>query len=99
MFVWVALEAQGLNDWKTITYMNDITDMVYSENEIWVSTTGGSYKFIPGDSTYQTFTNIDGLGSLDLTSIVSDSYERIIASSMDGLINRYYRDSGFLKVY
>ena len=54
MFVWVALKAQGLNDWKTITYMNDITDMVYSGDEVWVSTTGGIYKFFPGDNSPNT---------------------------------------------
>ncbi|MCK4753876.1 MAG: hypothetical protein KAS58_01505, partial [Calditrichia bacterium] len=95
----MGLKAQGLQDWKTITYMNDITDMVRSENEIWVSTTGGIYKFIPEDSTYQIFTNIDGLGSLELTSIETDRYDHILASSRDGLINRYNRDLGLWKVY
>jgi hypothetical protein len=75
----MGLKAQGLQDWKTITYMNDITDMVRSENEIWVSTTGGIYKFIPEDSTYQIFTNIEGLGSLDLTSVETDRYDRVLA--------------------
>lgn len=95
----MGLKAQGLQDWKTITYMNDITDMVRSENEIWVSTTGGIYKFIPEDSTYQIFTNIEGLGSLDLTSVETDRYDRVLASSRDGLINRYNRDLGLWKVY
>jgi ligand-binding sensor domain-containing protein len=79
--------------------MNDITDMVRSENEIWVSTTGGIYKFVPEDSTYQVFTNIDGLGSLDLSSVETDRYNKVLASSRDGLINRYNRDTGLWKVY
>ncbi len=95
----MGLKAQGLQDWKTITYMNDITDMVRSGEEIWVSTTGGIYKFIPEDSTYQTFTNIDGLGSVHLTSVETDRYDHILASSRDGLINRYNRDIGLWKVY
>jgi len=99
MFVWVASKAQGLNDWQTITYMNNITDMVYSDDEIWVSTTGGVYKFMPEDSTYQSFTNIEGLGSVDLTSIDTDRYGGVLASSRGGQINRYNRDSGLWKVY
>jgi len=95
----VSLHAQGLQDWKTITYMNDITDMAYSDGEIWVSTTGGIYKFIQEDSSYKTFTNIEGLGSLDLTSIETDSYNKVLASSWDGLINRYNRDLGLWEVY
>jgi len=95
----MGLKAQGLQDWKTITYMNDITDMVRFGEEIWVCSTGGIYEFIPEDSTYQTFTNIDGLGSVDLTSVETDRYDHIIASSRDGLINRYNRDIGLWKVY
>jgi ligand-binding sensor domain-containing protein len=79
--------------------MNDITDMVRSGDEIWVSTTGGVYKFKPTDSTYQTFTNIEGLGSIDLTSIETDRYDRILVSSRNGQINRYNRVSGLWKVF
>jgi ligand-binding sensor domain-containing protein len=95
----VRLHAQDLQDWKTITYMNDVTDMVYSEGEIWVSTTGGVYQFNQEDSTYQTFTNIEGLGSLDLTSIETDRYNTVLASSWNGMINRYNRDLGLWQVY
>lgn len=96
---WMTVNAQGMHDWQTITYMNDITDMVINRNEIWVSSTGGVYKFLPEDSTYQAFSNIEGLGSIDLTSIVSDKYDNIVAASRDGLINRYDRHIGFWKVY
>jgi hypothetical protein len=61
---WMTVNAQGMHDWQTITYMNDITDMVINRNEIWVSSTGGVYKFLPEDSTYQAFSNIEGLGSI-----------------------------------
>ena len=95
----VRLHAQGLQDWKTITYMNDVTDMVYTGVEIWVSTTGGAYKFNIADSTFKKSTNIEGLGSLDLTSLETDDYGRILASSRDGLINRYDQDVGLWTVY
>jgi ligand-binding sensor domain-containing protein len=95
----MTLNAQGLQDWKTITYMNDITDMVFSGDEIWVSTSGGIYNFTPEDSTYHAFTNIEGLGSIDLTSIETDIYGKIYAASMDGLINQYDRNVGLWKVY
>jgi ligand-binding sensor domain-containing protein len=79
--------------------MNDVTDMVYFEEEIWVSTTGGLYKFVTKDSTYESFTNIEGLGSIDLTSVETDNYGNILASSKDGLINRYNREVGLWSVY
>jgi ligand-binding sensor domain-containing protein len=95
----VRLYAQNLQDWRTITYMNDVTDMVYANGEIWVSTTGGAYQFNIEDSTYKTFTNIEGLGSLDLSSIDTDDYGTVIAGSRDGLINRYNRDIGLWTFY
>jgi ligand-binding sensor domain-containing protein len=95
----VVLKAQGLQDWKTITYMNDITDMAHSGEDIWVSTTGGVYKFTPEDSTYQAFTNIEGLGTLFITSIETDKYDKILTSSQDGLINLYHRELGLWTVY
>jgi ligand-binding sensor domain-containing protein len=81
--------AQGIHDWKTITYMNDITDMLYTAGEIWVTTSGGAYKFNPGDSTSVLYTNVEGLGSLTLTAIEKDEYAHILAGSHDGAINIY----------
>jgi ligand-binding sensor domain-containing protein len=95
----VRLQAQGLQDWKTITYLNNITDMVYSHEEIWVSSTGGVYQFNTVDSSYQTYNNLDGIGELDLTSIETDSYNSVYASSRDGQINRFDRDSGLWTIY
>jgi ligand-binding sensor domain-containing protein len=95
----VRLYAQGIQDWKTITYMNDITDMLYLDGDIWASTTGGIFKYNIEDSSVYSYTNIEGLGSLNLTSIEIDDYGYVLASSQDGLINRYNQDSGLWVVY
>jgi ligand-binding sensor domain-containing protein len=95
----VRLFAQGLQDWQTITYMNDVTDMASANEECWVSTTGGVYNLNISDNTIETFTNIDGLGSLDLTSVDTDNYGTVIAGSRDGLINRLNRITGLWTVY
>jgi len=83
------LNAQGLHDWKTITYMNDITDLLFADEQIWASTTGGVYRFNIADSTSVLYTNIDGLGSLDMRSLEEDQYGHLIAGSSDGTINLY----------
>ncbi len=93
------LIAQGLQDWQTITYMNNVTDMLYSDGSIWVSTTGGGYKFNIRDSSAIKYTNIDGLGSLDLSSIEKDQYNHIIAASGDGTINMYMENFNDWTVY
>jgi len=61
--------------------------MIFSDGNIWVGTTGGVYKFSTEDSSFQTFTNIEGLGALDITSLEKDNYGNILASSENGLIN------------
>lgn len=95
----MCLYGQGMNDWKTITYMNDVTDLVHHKDDIWVATTGGVYRFDPVDSTHVFFNNLDGLGSIDMTTIDKDVYNRIIAGSRDGTINRYDPESDHWTVY
>jgi len=93
------LFAQGLQDWETITYMNDVTDMLYSEGIMWVSTSGGVYKYTIQDSNAVKYTNIDGLGSLDLSSIEKDQYNHIITASRNGSISIYFESVDSWNVY
>ncbi len=92
LFIIVQLNAQGMNDWQTISYMNGVTDMLILDDDIWVTTTGGVYQFDPEDSTYLSYTNIDGLGSLNLSTIEKDIYNHILVGSVDGNISRYDRN-------
>lgn len=95
----VNLAAQGSNDWHTITYMNNITDVIPIEDNIWVATTGGVYIFDPLDSVSTAYTNIDGLGSVDLTSIEKDTYGTVITAARDGIINRYLKNTDSWEIY
>jgi ligand-binding sensor domain-containing protein len=99
LFIIPDLYAKDWHDWQTITYMNDITDMIYFKNEIWISTTGGAYRFSPEDSSYANYTNIDGLGALDLTTVERDIYDHLLFASRDGTINRYDVTSDAWAVY
>ena len=83
------ISARNLHDWETITYMNDITDLIYTDGQIWASTTGGVFRFNLTDSSSVGYTNIDGLGSLTLSSIEKDLYGHLLAASSDGTINLY----------
>ena len=78
---------QNNNDWTTHSYMNDVKDVVYYENHIWAATTGGAYKFNIEDSTFQKYTNVDGLESLNLSTVTVDNYGNIIFGSVDGSIS------------
>jgi hypothetical protein len=81
------LQAQTFNDWETHSYMNDVKDIIYYDNHIWTATTGGAYKLNVNDSTFQKYTNVDGLGSLDLSTLTVDNYGNIVFGSTDGSIS------------
>ena len=95
----IQLNAQGMSDWQTITYMNDVTDMLIINNDIWVSTSGGVYQFDSADSTYQAYTNVDGLGSLNLSCIEKDLYNHVLVGSVDGVISRYDQNFDYWTTY
>jgi ligand-binding sensor domain-containing protein len=69
--------------------MNNVTDVVYYENEIWATTSGGAYRFNIPDSSAQKYTNLDGLTSIELSAISYDDNGNIIVASTDGHISIY----------
>ncbi len=85
---------QDLHDWQVKSYMNDITGIEYAGGKIWASTTGGVLSFDVQDSSYRSYTNIDGLSSLKLTCVVKDTYERLVFGSADGQINLHDPKTG-----
>lgn len=88
----VSVFAQQKEDWKTFSYMNDITDMLYHDDYIWATTTGGAYAFNITDSIAKTYTNVEGLLSANLVSLVRDQYNNIVFISAGGKISVYSID-------
>jgi ligand-binding sensor domain-containing protein len=82
---------QGIHDWEIHTYLNDIRDLEIQDGQIWAATSGGAYRFDPADSSFHTYTNIDGMGALDLSSVTSDNYGRLIFGGFNGVITMYDR--------
>ena len=83
------LLAQGLHDWQVFTYLNDVRDVEYHDQEIWVGSSGGVYRFNPADSTWQKYSNLDGLKSLDITAVAADQSGNLLFAGRDGIINVY----------
>jgi len=77
----------NIYSWKTYTNMYDIRDMVFHENEIWCATNGGVFKYSTLDSTFEIFTNLQGLSDLDVRTIAVDSDGDIWIGTFSGLIN------------
>lgn len=86
---------QGIQDWETLSYMNDVKDVLYIDSQIWVATTGGAYSFNIADSSAEIYTNIDGLSSMDLSALTADKYGNIIFGASDGNISIYNQGSNY----
>jgi len=82
-----------IGDWTTITNKCDIRDIGIFENKIWCATNGGILNYFIPDSTYEEFTNTNGLASIDVTTLEIDGYGNIWFGMNDGHINVYWADS------
>ena len=83
---------QNIQDWQTFSYMNNVTDILHYDNHIWVTSTGGAYDFNISDSTTEVYTNVEGLSSINLSSLAKDQYNNMIFMSFDGKISVYSLD-------
>lgn len=77
-----------LDRWKTHTSFNTVRDAtIDSKGRIWAATTGGVVSFNPEDSTYLTFTNTEGLLTIDINTINYDPVSKsIFAGASDGTL-------------
>jgi ligand-binding sensor domain-containing protein len=81
------ISAQSLSDWEIITYMNDISSITESEGFLWTGNSGGIYRYNFSDNTIRKFNNLDGLASLEISSVTKDKRSNLIAGSYDGIIH------------
>ncbi|MFN3560400.1 MAG: hypothetical protein ACK4XM_00650 [Chloroherpetonaceae bacterium] len=60
--------------WRTFASISSASSVaVTAGGDIWVATSGGLYRFNPITTQTETFTNIDGLADIRLTSLAFDS--------------------------
>lgn len=81
--------SQKMQDWQTFTYMNNITDILFEENDIWATSTGGVINFDVTDSSSVAFTNVEGLSSIDISSVEKDHNNNLVFISTQGKISVY----------
>ncbi|MCI0513100.1 hypothetical protein L0128_07815 [candidate division KSB1 bacterium] len=73
--------------WQTYTNMYDIRDLVIQQDNLWCATNGGVFKYNLRDSSFQLFTNIEGLSALDVRTIETDAEGDIWIGTFSGAIN------------
>ncbi len=75
-----------LNNWQTYASLFDVrSSSVDSRGRIWVGTSGGVFVYDPQSETYSNLTNINGLLTLDVTTIrCNPSKKTIYIGGFDG---------------
>ena len=78
--------------------MKPVSDVLFSDGEIWAATEGGAFKFIINENSYKTFTKADGLQGITLTSLTIDSNGRVWFGSNSGVLDVVNDKTGSFKV-
>jgi len=78
----------GVGEWRNFTSKKDVVDIVLDGTSLWAASTGGMFAFHQ-DGTFETFTNAEGLRSVDLTAIASNGNGKIVTGTLGGFIHIY----------
>lgn len=76
-----------IRNWQSLTSFNQTKDMLLYNGEIWTATTGGLIRINPFSQSFQTYTNVDGLGTSQLFSLCVDSRNRLWVGGKGFLTN------------
>ena len=96
----LSLFAQNIRDWHTISSMNDINDMTYSEGLLVCATNGGVFKYDIDNGIIEKITNIEGLSSLSINKLTSDNHGNRILGSSKGILDIYNSNTlSFMYLY
>ena len=84
--------------WHSFTNMKEVRDVAVSGDRVWAATSGGVFSFDDKSGVFESFTNVDGLSSIDITAVTSDPTGRIIVGASNGAVHIYTRDRGWTGV-
>ncbi len=79
----------GIGDWKNYTDMSNVVSLASSRNEVWAGTSGGLFRLSLSDSSFQKFTNSEGLTGNDVTAVALDAFGTLWIGHQSGAIDVY----------
>ena len=86
----IFMQAQErLGEWKALTSILNVRDIIYTEEAIYAATGGGVFEL--KDEQYSTYTTIDGLNGVDLSCLTLDHQSNLWVGGDSPF--------GFLQVY
>jgi ligand-binding sensor domain-containing protein len=80
---------QHVGQWQSFTDMKSVRGAVSVANNIWAATGGGVFAFDTATGSFKKFTNIDGLDTIDVTTIAYDGTQNIWVGGAGGWVNVY----------
>ena len=83
-----------VGEWKSFTDMKNVRSVSADSVSVWAATSGGVFRFSPTDSTFQKFTNSEGLTSNDATAIYIADNGMVWVGEQSGAINVYNPSTG-----
>ena len=101
VFILLTPQISGqVGTWKTFTNTNHINDVTSEGDTLWVATTGGVVTFdLKTKSFINTYTNIDGLSHVTVTSILIDRKNHIWFGTDGGGISKWKRHTDTWRNY
>ena len=95
VFLMIATSARGgVGTWKNYTSMKDVAGLARGGSTYWAATSGGLFSWQEGTSLFQTFTNAEGLQSINLSAVAVDVYGNVWAGTTSGVISVYSPATG-----
>lgn len=89
---------QQLGKWRTFTDTRNAISLISVDDRVWAATSGGVLAYDTADSSFQTFTNAEGLHSNNVTAIAFDRNGKIWAALSNGFINLIEPESGAIEL-
>ncbi len=79
----------GIGDWKNFTDMSNVVSLAGARNAVWIGTSGGILRYNPADSSFQKFTNSEGLTGNDVAAIGLDARGSVWVGELSGEVDVY----------
>ncbi|NIR49810.1 T9SS type A sorting domain-containing protein [candidate division KSB1 bacterium] len=85
--------SQALN-WKSFTSVGTIEDIEIGGGRVWSGSNGGVLQFELSSQAITKITNTEGLASNEVVAVEMDKHGAIWFALFDGLLNRYFPETG-----
>lgn len=85
-------------EWKTYTSKNNVNDIDVKNNEVWVATSGGVFRYELLTSSYSDYTTSNGLRTTEISSIFIDEKLNVWIGSNNGYIH-YLKKGKYFSYY